>query len=270
MDCVICCTALREGAQTHRLPCGHGDWHEECVRLWLVECATCPICRAPVPDPEGEDAETAELCDLRATRSELTQRMAELEDERRDLEQQVQHMETELLGFRTQLCMLRRERTSLVGRMAMRSGSANSDASWEAAAGFAGGSRRQDRGSADRIAAAVPEAVPEATLAWELLCRLREAVLRTPMPAAQVFQLLACRSGGRLDREHIGEVLLRLEASASGSALELAFHMLDANHSGFVEEADWLAGLRLPRMTPRWRGIDGDISCAASQAGQAD
>merc|ERR1712129_55334 len=133
--------------------------------------------------------------------------MLELEDERQSLEGQMHRMESELHSFRSQLVDLRHERASLECRVA--------DAEAELSSGAA--------------------VVSETALALELLCRLREAVLRAPMSAAEVFRLLAGSSGGRLGAEDVVQVLTRLEANIPAGALATAFRMLDANSSGFVE-----------------------------------
>ena len=45
-DCTIC---MRRTRRRHcRLPCGH-CFHKTCIRRWLTEAETCPVCRADVP-----------------------------------------------------------------------------------------------------------------------------------------------------------------------------------------------------------------------------
>ncbi|KAL6842374.1 hypothetical protein ACP4OV_027801 [Aristida adscensionis] len=47
--CVVCISALRDGEDVRRLPCGHA-FHRDCVDRWLARCRrrTCPLCRLHV------------------------------------------------------------------------------------------------------------------------------------------------------------------------------------------------------------------------------
>lgn len=46
-ECVICSESFKEGEWSRELPaCGH-VFHPDCIKEWLVNNPTCPICRAP-------------------------------------------------------------------------------------------------------------------------------------------------------------------------------------------------------------------------------
>ncbi|CAL1162784.1 unnamed protein product, partial [Cladocopium goreaui] len=50
MECVICC-----GEVSHVgcfLPCGHCQWHQECISDWLTRRSICPLCRTPAQHDE--------------------------------------------------------------------------------------------------------------------------------------------------------------------------------------------------------------------------
>jgi len=52
-ECTICIDDLNKGDEVTVLPCSHW-FHGECVTLWLKEHNTCPICRAPIEQREGQ------------------------------------------------------------------------------------------------------------------------------------------------------------------------------------------------------------------------
>lgn len=45
-ECCVCQTS--DDAPIPRMPCGHSV-HDECIRPWLAQGDTCPVCRAPLP-----------------------------------------------------------------------------------------------------------------------------------------------------------------------------------------------------------------------------
>jgi hypothetical protein len=53
--CAICIEALiSEDGNVYSIPgCNH-RFHQECIRRWKTEKATCPFCRGPLPDELGE------------------------------------------------------------------------------------------------------------------------------------------------------------------------------------------------------------------------
>ncbi|CAN8274760.1 unnamed protein product [Cochlearia groenlandica] len=52
--CVICIDEFGQGQSCRRLPpCGH-VFHQKCVDSWLIEVATCPICRVWVSVEDKE------------------------------------------------------------------------------------------------------------------------------------------------------------------------------------------------------------------------
>lgn len=265
--CVICCACLLHGQSTLKLPCGHGNWHESCILQWLVERCTCPICRAPVPeleflnitfngDPSGAAGAAAEVMRLLDTRDHLAQRMAELDGERQALENQVGQIEHELATLRGQLDQLHAQREALhlaiqpagqtphAGQQTFlaepeAADVSDTESSVTSADEFShyGESQQNDVNSSSYAAQA-----------GALLTRLRAAVLRAPLPATEVFQALSAGEG-RLSQREAARVFRCLEANAPWEVVLQAFSLLDVNASGYVEEADWMSALRLPRMS---------------------
>ncbi len=54
--CAICLTAVRDGDEESRMPCGHG-FHPRCVERWLARSKCCPQCRRSLADAESERGE---------------------------------------------------------------------------------------------------------------------------------------------------------------------------------------------------------------------
>ena len=51
-ECTICIDEMHVGDEVTVLPCNHW-FHGECVVLWLKEHNTCPVCRAPIEQRDG-------------------------------------------------------------------------------------------------------------------------------------------------------------------------------------------------------------------------
>lgn len=265
--CVICCGGLSQGQSTRKLPCGHGNWHEACILQWLVERCTCPICRAAVPeldflnmnfngDPSGAAGAAAEVVRLLDTRARLAQRMAELDGERQALEDQVGRIELELATLRGQLARLHAEREALhlaiqPAEPTPRAGQQTSLAEPEEADVD---DTESSVSSADELSHQAESQQTDvnssscAAQAGALLTRLRGAVLRAPLPATEVFRALSAGEG-RLSQREAARVFRGLEASAPWGVVLQAFSLLDVNASGYIEEADWMSALQLPRMS---------------------
>ena len=45
-ECTICLESL-EVTHRYRLKCDHSSFHFECIRTWLMDTKSCPICRTP-------------------------------------------------------------------------------------------------------------------------------------------------------------------------------------------------------------------------------
>ena len=43
-DCQVCLEKLEKGVMVMQMPCNH-EFHENCLRGWLTQHYTCPICR---------------------------------------------------------------------------------------------------------------------------------------------------------------------------------------------------------------------------------
>eukprot|EP00404_Azadinium_spinosum_P031291 CAMPEP_0180572768 /NCGR_PEP_ID=MMETSP1037_2-20121125/9417_1 /TAXON_ID=632150 /ORGANISM="Azadinium spinosum, Strain 3D9" /LENGTH=349 /DNA_ID=CAMNT_0022590151 /DNA_START=1 /DNA_END=1050 /DNA_ORIENTATION=+ len=279
--CVICQASVAAADRRRTLLCGHSHWHEECILLWLQEQCTCPICRAEVPAPEGclgraaarvaavggagdEDDEAEEVA-LQAAREHLTARMQLLEEERSTLEWQVRMIEGELITFRSQLLRLHLERLTLDTLCTTMRWPRSFLPRGETPLLDAGAHRRPGVGTAS-VAMATADAQAQVTasvagasaadaeaLAEAMLVRLRGAVLRTPLPGIEVFRALSAQTG-HLGPGEVARVLRGLDASASSEVLAAAFLLLDVNASGSIEETDWMAALRLPRLGPPTTG----------------
>eukprot|EP00435_Cladocopium_sp_Y103_P013546 s299_g3.t1 len=52
MDCVICCRKILHVGCF--LPCGHCQWHQECISDWLARRSICPLCRTPAQHDEDK------------------------------------------------------------------------------------------------------------------------------------------------------------------------------------------------------------------------
>jgi hypothetical protein len=46
-NCAICTDDFTPKEQTRKLPCEH-FYHDGCIRPWLKQSSTCPVCRAPL------------------------------------------------------------------------------------------------------------------------------------------------------------------------------------------------------------------------------
>lgn len=64
LGCAICFEALiSEDGNVYTVPgCGH-RFHEECLRRWKREKATCPFCRGPLPEELGVTDESVDISD---------------------------------------------------------------------------------------------------------------------------------------------------------------------------------------------------------------
>jgi hypothetical protein len=61
--CSICLEQFAKGEKVCELPCKH-IFHDACVRKWLQQKASCPVCRmplAPKPSLPGMNTDTDEL-----------------------------------------------------------------------------------------------------------------------------------------------------------------------------------------------------------------
>ncbi|OLP88119.1 E3 ubiquitin-protein ligase RLIM [Symbiodinium microadriaticum] len=277
--CVICQYELRRGDATRPLPCGHSSWHDDCFLQWLTEQPSCPICRAMVGEDTGvsifpevvalservadlqSQVEALHLrCHLQALQAHLLQRAVLLESERQRLERQLLLSFEELASsgrqlaeihaefirrWRYQRCRLRfvsaplHTRHTRPGRIAELESSTQSFDLASSCDSSACSSGPDCRGVS--LSAEIGEQ------ARSILARLRNAVMRTPLPGAHVFRALAGRNG-RMDPVQAARVLQHLETAASYETLARAFIMLDVDGSGFIEESDWMMALQLPRL----------------------
>ena len=51
VTCAICLVGYQVGEETAILTCAH-EYHMACIQRWMEESATCPMCRAPIPQPD--------------------------------------------------------------------------------------------------------------------------------------------------------------------------------------------------------------------------
>ena len=285
--CVICQQELRRGDTTRQLPCGHRDWHDVCFLQWLQEHPSCPICRAVVGESGSDStmditfpevvalsalsARVEELqsqvedlqlqWQLQALRAHVLQRIALLESDRQHLELQIIAILEELTSFGTQLGSFHDENPMWrCARFALQLGCSclpslparhipDSDSSSPLEASASSDSSDVSDSLADCHGGPSNDSLQQAQA---IVTRLRNAVMRTPVPAVAVFRALAGRSG-RMGPVQAARVLQHLEDAASYEALARAFVMLDVDGSGFVEESDWMVALQLPRMCSKVR-----------------
>eukprot|EP00930_Biecheleria_cincta_P096889 TRINITY_DN88662_c0_g1_i1.p1 TRINITY_DN88662_c0_g1~~TRINITY_DN88662_c0_g1_i1.p1 ORF type:complete len:333 (-),score=65.47 TRINITY_DN88662_c0_g1_i1:30-1001(-) len=279
--CVVCQEPLCSDDWTRSMPCGHAQWHEECLLRWLEERRSCPICRARLQGfEEGDDIgfhdiEGLDLMQLREMRGALQERMAgfeeerhvlevrlqsvrrwldnrlvELELERQGLELQVRRLGVELATFGMRLTQLHVERLALWSTLQ------HSEPASEGHDSTTALSKQPENSCGSFFAEEKPPEEPEKlqgcedvqVRAEDMLERLRAAVLRTPMPASEVFHVLAA-GHGRLNRKAAERVFQALEAAVPSSELSRAFVIMDVDGSGFVEESDWMSALQLPRLS---------------------
>jgi len=79
IQCVICFEHLdAEMGNVYTIPtCGH-SFHEDCVRKWKREKATCPFCRGPLPEELGETRGAAADIEIDNNSIELIRRVLEI------------------------------------------------------------------------------------------------------------------------------------------------------------------------------------------------
>jgi len=79
IQCVICFEHLdAEMGNVYTIPtCGH-CFHEDCVRKWKREKATCPFCRGPLPEELGETRGAAADIEIDNNSIELIRRVLEI------------------------------------------------------------------------------------------------------------------------------------------------------------------------------------------------
>ena len=71
LECVVCFEKLRGVDKEWPLPCGH-SFHRDCIRTWMKENPSCPVCRKNIPvDPE--DHEIMDALDEKQHQIELQQ-----------------------------------------------------------------------------------------------------------------------------------------------------------------------------------------------------
>ena len=88
-ECSICHEQLMQDVNV--LPCSH-RFHNECIEPWIISHNSCPICRAPIVEPEEEDEEA-----LEQEREEAILRLQDVVTQRTELEQRVMALRVQLL-----------------------------------------------------------------------------------------------------------------------------------------------------------------------------
>ena len=54
--CTVCCDVIELNKKGMFMPCGH-IYHPDCLKPWLEQANTCPVCRFDLPLEEPENAE---------------------------------------------------------------------------------------------------------------------------------------------------------------------------------------------------------------------
>ena len=88
-ECSVCHEQLMQDVNI--LPCSH-RFHNECIESWITSHNSCPLCRAPIVEPEEEDEEA-----LEQVREEARLRLQDVVTQRLELEQRVMALRVQLL-----------------------------------------------------------------------------------------------------------------------------------------------------------------------------
>lgn len=258
-ECIVCRSGLEVASETCGLPCGHCQWHEECIFQWLAEQPTCPICRRRVSVQLADSSGDPNI-DFEAT---TTITVADsVDDDAASVSTvdiwgsavgvgaqsniaPVQRIEGELAGFREQLDRLSNAHAGLcdeIGRLHTQPGQgraqAQPDASPTLAGQRAGGFGNQGfPGRFPRLLAPLPETQPvdsgvaDQTDAEAMLARLQGSMIRSPTAAAEVHRILASRVG-RLGPREVNRVLQGLDTAVPRGVLERCFAAFDGANVG--------------------------------------
>ena len=89
-ECSICHEQLMQDVNV--LPCSH-RFHNECIESWITSHNSCPLCRAPIVEPEEAEDEEA----LEQVREEAILRLQDVVSQRTELEQRVMALRVQLL-----------------------------------------------------------------------------------------------------------------------------------------------------------------------------
>ncbi|CAE7649490.1 unnamed protein product [Symbiodinium sp. CCMP2592] len=205
-SCLIC--FLPRSSEEVCLPCGHREWHHECIYGWLERQSSCPLCRAPTSSSPGslESALLAldtPLPGLDCERVLPALRLLSL-PEARLLEDQ-QQLETELDLLETELQELRETEEEMELELQ------------ELSSDFHDETSPRDE-------------------AWALLDRFAAAAFRTNVGAEELFLALSPH-GAPLALE-AARPLFAAFGGASELGVEVACQRLDVNQSGWIEEGD--------------------------------
>ena len=87
-ECSICHEQLMQDVIV--LPCSH-RFHNECIEPWIISHNSCPICRAPIIEPEEEEQVQEQ------EREEARLRLQDVVRQRLELEQRVMTLRVQLL-----------------------------------------------------------------------------------------------------------------------------------------------------------------------------
>lgn len=229
--CVICFQSLGSEDVKCRLRCGHCEWHDTCVRRWLLERGTCPVCRAEnsvetvfegMENFEDEGQDMHELYDivsslgadmdswgpkLRAIRSGFERRVSQLDDEHEYLEEYIHRLEEDL--------------------------SHDDDLSELHTHSSACSSTLQPI----NIISVSSESERVRSFAEEMVLRLRGAVLRSHAPML-VFRTLA--PSGRLNPNDLACIVRQLNSNTTDEEVAAMFEIMDVAKDGFLDQAAWI------------------------------
>jgi len=61
VDCPICAESFGSELAVVRTPCGH-HFHEHCLARWCANHVDCPMCRAPVGEPDAPTPRSGAVC----------------------------------------------------------------------------------------------------------------------------------------------------------------------------------------------------------------
>jgi hypothetical protein len=60
VQCGICFDSLLPTDAIELLPCGHTNFCEACIMMWLSQASTCPLCRSEVTSPTCDSSDDHE------------------------------------------------------------------------------------------------------------------------------------------------------------------------------------------------------------------
>jgi len=98
LDCAVCKDNFQENDTALLLPCRH-YYHEDCIKPWLSQHCTCPVCRyeLPVDDEEYEKQRKERMAQRNVQEDVLFQNPQATDVAMRDVEKEAEELANELM-----------------------------------------------------------------------------------------------------------------------------------------------------------------------------